>query len=400
MRSSSQSSIVDSSIYDPPIATMPLHLPSFNLNLTYIGDACLDVEGQGCSPSGKIMGKKPPPGQCNQENDSDCCVQGKMYTTYKCSPAVSSQTKATLTINSFQKGGDGGGPSECDSKYHSDDLPVVALSTGWYKGGSRCHNNITISANGQSVVAMVVDECDSTMGCDQDHDYQPPCPNNIVDASKAEIAIYTLLKQIIYTKPSKFKTRIEGEKMKSFSSKTSTILLVCLLFGACLDVEGQGCSPSGKIMGKKPPPGQCNKENDSDCCVQGKMYTIYKCSPAISSQTKATLTINSFEKNGDGGGPSECDGKYHSDDLPVVALSTGWYKGGSRCHNNITISANGRSVVAMVVDECDSTMGCDQDHDYQPPCPNNIVDASKAVWKALGIPQDNWGDLDISWSDA
>ncbi|KAF4394118.1 hypothetical protein F8388_017931 [Cannabis sativa] len=39
----------------------------------------------------------------------------------------------------------------------------------------------------------------------------------------------------------------------------------------------------------------------------------------------------------------------------------------------------------MVVDECDSTAGCDADHDYQPPCPNNIVDASKAVWKALGV---------------
>ncbi|KAL7233331.1 hypothetical protein ACSBR1_017041 [Camellia fascicularis] len=253
------------------------------------------------------MGKKPPPGQCNKENDSNCCVQGKMYTTYKCSPAISSQTKATLTINSFEKNGDGGGPSECDGKYHSDDLPVVALSTGWYKGGSRCHNNITISANGRSVVAMVVDECDSTMGCDQDHDYQPPCPNNIVDASKA----------------------------------------------------------------------------------------VWK-ALAVSSQTKASLTINSFQKGGDGGGPSECDGNYHSDDLPVVALSTGWYKGGSRCHNTTTISANGRSVVAMVVDECDSTMGCDQDHDCQPPCPNNIVDASKAAWKALGVPQDNWGNLDIT----
>ncbi|KAI3743833.1 hypothetical protein L1987_56900 [Smallanthus sonchifolius] len=53
---------------------------------------------------------------------------------------------------------------------------------------------------------------------------------------------------------------------------------------------------------------------------------------------------------------------------------------------------------AMVVDECDSTMGCDADHDYQPPCPNNIVDASKAVWKALGVSKDNWGDLDITWS--
>lgn len=45
-------------------------------------------------------------------------------------------------------------------------------------------------------------------------------------------------------------------------------------------------------------------------------------------------------------------------------------------------------------------MGCDDDHDYQPPCRNNIVDASKAVWKGLGVPKDNWGELDISWSDA
>ncbi|PIN22853.1 hypothetical protein CDL12_04449 [Handroanthus impetiginosus] len=136
-------------------------------------------------PSGKVKGKKPPPGQCNQENDSDCCQEGKLYTTYKCSPRVSRSTKAVLTINSFEKGGDGGTPSECDNQYHSDDTPVVALSTGWYSGESRCLKNITISGNGQSVMAMVVDGCDSTMGCDKDHDYQPPCHNNIVDASKA-----------------------------------------------------------------------------------------------------------------------------------------------------------------------------------------------------------------------
>ncbi|CAI9279326.1 unnamed protein product [Lactuca saligna] len=104
-------------------------------------------------------------------------------------------------------------------------------------------------------------------------------------------------------------------------------------------------------------------------------------------------------KGGDGGGPLECDNQYYSDDTPVVALSTGWYKGGDRCHKYITINGNGRSVKAMVVDECDSTMGCDGDHDYQPPCPNNIVDASKAVWKALGVSEDNWGDLDITWTE-
>ncbi|KAJ9681512.1 hypothetical protein PVL29_020400 [Vitis rotundifolia] len=127
----------------------------------------------------------------------------------------------------------------------------------------------------------------------------------------------------------------------------------------------------------------------TDCCVQGKLYTTYKYSPAVSSHTKAVLTLNSFEKGGDGGAPSE-----------FVALSTGWYNKGSRCLNNITISARGRSMVAMVVDECDSTMGCDEDHDYQPPCPNNIVDASKAVWEALGVPLADWGELDIIWSDA
>ncbi|XP_038708790.1 kiwellin-1-like [Tripterygium wilfordii] len=174
-----------------------------------------------------------------------------------------------------------------------------------------------------------------------------------------------------------------------------------LLIGiSCVNAEALSCNPSGKIIGKKPPPNQCNQENQSDCCVQGKIYTTYKCSPPVTGHTKATLTINSFEKGGDGGGPSECDNQYHSDDTPVVALSTGWFNNESRCLKYITIYGNGRSVKAMVVDECDSTMGCDSDHDFQPPCPNNDVDASKAVWKALGVPESDWGEMDIYWTDA
>ncbi|KAK2995243.1 hypothetical protein RJ640_023767 [Escallonia rubra] len=165
-------------------------------------------------------------------------------------------------------------------------------------------------------------------------------------------------------------------------------------------VAGQSCSPSGRIRGRKPPPGQCNTENDSDCCVQGKLYTTFTCSPRVSGRTRATLTLNSFESGGDGGAPSECDNRFHSDDTPVVALSTGWFNHRSRCMNFITIFGNGRSVRAKVVDECDSTMGCDSDHDFQPPCPNNIVDASRAVWKGLGVPKNAWGELDIFWSDA
>lgn len=69
----------------------------------------------------------------------------------------------------------------------------------------------------------------------------------------------------------------------------------------------------------------------------------------------------------------------------MVALSTWWYNKGNRCLKYINIHGNGKSVRAKVVDECDSTMGCDDQHDYKPPCPNNIVDASKANWKAIGV---------------
>ncbi|CAI9101811.1 OLC1v1039226C1 [Oldenlandia corymbosa var. corymbosa] len=155
------------------------------------------------------------------------------------------------------------------------------------------------------------------------------------------------------------------------------------------------CNP-GSIPGITPPEGQC----DSDCCVQGQQYPTYTCSPPVLGQTSATLTINSFEEGGDGGGPSACDGKYHSDDTPLVALSTGWFSGGSRCFRNIAIQANARSVIAMVVDECNSTVGCDAEHGYQPPCGNSIVDASKAVWEALGVSEGDRGELQITWSDA
>ncbi|BFG21955.1 hypothetical protein CerSpe_082290 [Prunus speciosa] len=187
--------------------------------------------------------------------------------------------------------------------------------------------------------------------------------------------------------------------MKNTILLVSLPILFVLIALNCLEVEAQVCRPSGKIIGKKPPHGKCNTEDDSDCCFKGKIYTTYKCSPQVSSHTKAVLTLNSFEKGGDGGGPSECDKKYHSDDRPIVALSTGWFNRKSRCLNNITISANGRSVVAMVVDECDSTMGCDEVHDYQPPCADNIVDASRAVWEALGVPKNDWGYMDITWAD-
>ncbi|MCD9561399.1 hypothetical protein HAX54_020502 [Datura stramonium] len=269
---------------------------------------------------------------------------------------------------------------ECDNQYHSMIQLLAVFSTGWYSGGDRCLNFITISANGRSVKAKVVDECDSTMGCDGEHDYQPPCPNNIVDASKAvwealgipegdwgdSISAHTSIQdnntgpvqwkvpQVQYLLPVKcaLTTTLQSKLDDDLKEVTSTTVAATMQVTSLL-------KPSGKIRGIKPPPGQCNPENDSDCCRQGKMYTTYKCSPPVTGNTKAVLTLNSFQKWWRWGGIPECDNQYHSDDTPVVALSTGWYSGGDRCLNYITINANGRSVKAKVVDECDSTMGCD-----------------------------------------
>ncbi|THG16519.1 hypothetical protein TEA_010562 [Camellia sinensis var. sinensis] len=111
-----------------------------------------------------------------------------------------------------------------------------------------------------------------------------------------------------------------------------------------IDLTPQKCKPSGKIKGKKPTKDKCNTDDGAECCKEGKFYTTYKCSPSVSGRTKTTLTINNFEKGRDGGAPSECDGEYHSNNMPVVALSTGWFNKLKRCHKSITIHANGRSV--------------------------------------------------------
>ncbi|XP_062200389.1 putative ripening-related protein 6 [Phragmites australis] len=107
--------------------------------------------------------------------------------------------------------------------------------------------------------------------------------------------------------------------------------------------------------------------------------------------TPAVMTVNGFERGQEGGGPSECDGHFHSDREMVVALSTRWYAHGRRCHKTIRITSahNRRTVEARVVDECDSRRGCK----------DNIVDTSKAVWEALGLDT-NLGEVPVTWSDA
>ncbi|XP_073351934.1 putative ripening-related protein 4 [Aegilops tauschii subsp. strangulata] len=161
--------------------------------------------------------------------------------------------------------------------------------------------------------------------------------------------------------------------------------------------SGGRCHISGFLYGKA---GKCNKENGSDCCIPRHRYPQFRCSPPVSSKTTATLTLNSFARGGDGGGPSFCDDRYHKDSELVVALSTGWLRldGTRRCNKMIRISGNRRSVLAKVVDECDSVHGCDKEHNFEPPCANNIVDGSPAVWKALGL-NENIGEFKVTWSD-
>ncbi|XP_027343763.1 kiwellin-like [Abrus precatorius] len=175
--------------------------------------------------------------------------------------------------------------------------------------------------------------------------------------------------------------------------------LICIN-GKCNDDPDVGthiCSGGGGGGGGGG--GNCQSSGSLNC--KGKSYPQYTCSPPVSSSTQAILTLNDFSEGGDGGGPSECDEQYHDNSERVVALSTGWYNKGSRCSKMIRITAakNGRSVTAKVVDECDSVNGCDKEHAGQPPCRNNIVDGSQAVWDALGLNSDV-GEERVTWSMA
>ncbi|PWA77365.1 Barwin-like endoglucanase [Artemisia annua] len=85
--------------------------------------------------------------------------------------------------------------------------------------------------------------------------------------------------------------------------------------------------------------------------------STYKPSLLDSGTTDAIMTVCSIEKGRDGGTPSECDGQYHSNTDPIVALSTQWYNNGQRCFNYINIYYKDNSVRSMELNECDSNSG-------------------------------------------
>ncbi|KAL5720179.1 hypothetical protein ACHQM5_012867 [Ranunculus cassubicifolius] len=171
--------------------------------------------------------------------------------------------------------------------------------------------------------------------------------------------------------------------------------------GVCTDDPDVGTNICSSTPIPKPPTkgsGGCQPSGTLACGT--KIYPTYTCSPNVTASTRAILNYNDFSEGGDGGSPSECDESYHEKNERVVSLSTGWYAGGSRCGKMITITAsNGRTSTAMVVDECDSRKGCDREHAGQPPCDNNIVNGSDAVWADLGLDIDV-GEVIITWSMA
>ncbi|KAJ6952696.1 hypothetical protein D5086_033738 [Populus alba] len=50
-----------------------------------------------------------------------------------------------MTFNVFEESGDY--PPCCDEKFHPNDTPAIALSTGRYDNASRCLKHINVTAN-------------------------------------------------------------------------------------------------------------------------------------------------------------------------------------------------------------------------------------------------------------
>ncbi|XP_071688696.1 putative ripening-related protein 2 [Rutidosis leptorrhynchoides] len=107
---------------------------------------------------------------------------------------------------------------------------------------------------------------------------------------------------------------------------------------------------------------------------------------ASSNELGATLMITDFEQGGESGGPAECDGVYNSSDLFLVSLSTDWYNNGQSCYKGVRINYSGNNAIALGIDECGDG------------CPDGTVVASEPVWRALQIPESEWGEAEVTWS--
>ncbi|KAL8495282.1 hypothetical protein ACS0TY_019435 [Phlomoides rotata] len=73
--------------------------------------------------------------------------------------------------------------------------------------------------------------------------------------------------------------------------KAVFLAMLLILAAQLLEARLRSCNPSGKIRGITPPKGQCNQENDSDCCKAGELYTTYKVFSSRSWQHKSNQQL-------------------------------------------------------------------------------------------------------------
>ncbi|KAH8499460.1 hypothetical protein H0E87_018088 [Populus deltoides] len=98
------------------------------LHLICINGKCNDDPDVGTRT---CTGESPsPPSNIDCKPSGTLTCKGKSFPRFTCSPPVSSFTKASLTLNDFSEGGEGGAPSECDENFHEKTERVVALSNG------------------------------------------------------------------------------------------------------------------------------------------------------------------------------------------------------------------------------------------------------------------------------
>ncbi|RLN18102.1 putative ripening-related protein 4 [Panicum miliaceum] len=84
--------------------------------------------------------------------------------------------------------------------------------------------------------------------------------------------------------------------------------ITCFLFH---DVSAATCHASGFIPGKGR---NCDREIGLDrCCVAGKRYPQFRCSPPVSAKTPAILRFNRFESGEDATRITSCDMRFHRD---------------------------------------------------------------------------------------
>ncbi|KAJ8766187.1 hypothetical protein K2173_021704 [Erythroxylum novogranatense] len=180
--------------------------------------------------------------------------------------------------------------------------------------------------------------------------------------------------------------------MKHSSGSSSFIPILSVLFLVLVTtdvaVEARKSSPGEKTNVENLQKPKCS--GDEDCFGEAVFNNSLKRKKGNSKiqNMKANLTFRDFSKRG-GGEKATCGDKYYRNTKNVVAISSDWLGDDEeRCNKQISITGNGVTVTAEVVDECDIS--------------DNCIAASRSVGKGLGIRRRKARkeSIEVTWSDA